>query len=98
MNPFVNFNQSHLNNILINVFNDTDPLIDSNEESSIDQCNQSSDFEQHSIPTTTIAMTNDHHPRQYCLIVFNNPRGSKILQRRKEAQVLFQNQNILQLG
>ena len=36
--------------------------------------------------TTTTTVNNDLSDRQYCLIIFNNPRWSKILQQKKAAK------------
>ena len=68
------------------------------DKPSIEPLTQSSHIEQCSASATLSTMTNDddnddnhhHHPsdyRQYCLVVFNNPKWSTILQRRNQAQV-----------
>ena len=92
MGSFVNFNDSYLNQILRNAFHDHSLSVDSNDDDklSIEPSSQSSHIEQCSTSATLSIMTNDddhdhhyHHPsghRQYCLVVFNNPKWSTILQ------------------
>ena len=99
MSSFVNFNDSYLNHILKNVFHDHDLSVDSNDDDkpSIEPSSQSSHIEQCSTSATSSTMTNDddnddddHRPsdhRQYCLVIFNNPKWSTILQRQNQAQV-----------
>ena len=95
MGSFVNFNDSYLNHIPKKAFHDHDLSVDSNDDDkpSIEPSSPSSHVEQRSTPTTLSTMTNDddhHRPRdhrQYCLVVFNNPKWSAILQRRNQAQV-----------
>ena len=97
---FVSFNDLYLNQILRNAFHDHSLSVDSNDDDkpSIEPSSQSSHIEQCSTSATLSIMTNDdddddhhhHHPsdrRQYCLVVFNNPKWSTILQRRNQAQV-----------
>ena len=99
MGSFVNFNDSYLNHILRNAFHNHDLSVDSNDDDkpSIEPSSQSSHIEQCSTSATLLTMNtdgdndNDHHHlsdhRQYCLVVFNNPKWSTILQRRNQAQV-----------
>ena len=98
MGSFVNFNDSYLNHILRNAFHNHDLSVDSNDDDNdddkplIEPLSQSSHIKQCSTPATLSTMTNDHHHhpshhRQYCLVIFKNPKWSTILQRRNHAQV-----------